>query len=230
MARYLLGLDIGSATIKAALVDIESEKAVVRSQWPKTEMGFFSLAPGFAEQNPDDWWECIRKSIGILLTDYPDMADEIAAIGISYQMHGLVALDGEMNLLRPAIIWCDSRAVAIGDKALEDLGKRFCLNHFLNSPGNFTASKLRWVKENEPDLFAKIHKIMLPGDYIALRMTGELCTTRSGLSEGILWDYQDEGIAKRILSHYEIPQTMLPKIRDNFSLQGKLTQIGRAHV
>jgi xylulokinase len=225
MPRYLLGFDVGSSTIKAALIDIGSEKAVARSQWPEKDMGFVSIAAGFAEQNPDDWWNCIRKCTGILLQQNPQMSDEIAAIGISYQMHGLVALDSSMNLLRPAVIWCDSRAVEIGERALEDLGKRYCLNHFLNSPGNFTASKLRWVKENEPDIFDKIHTIMLPGDYVAFRMTGELYTTRSGLSEGILWDFQEGGIARRILSHYEIPQSMIPKIKDNFSRQGKLTKL-----
>ena len=93
--------------------------------------------------------------------------EDILAIGISYQMHGLVCVDKQQNVLRPSIIWCDSRAVPYGDKAFRDLGEERCLQSLLNSPGNFTASKLAWVKENEPDLFDKIDKIMLPGDYLA---------------------------------------------------------------
>lgn len=224
MKKYLLGFDFGSSYINAALVDIESGQVAARSQWPETEMTFFSLAPGFSEQNPDDWWEGAKRAFAMIKKNVPDSDNNIAAVGISYQMHGLVTIDEAGEVLRPAIIWCDSRSVAIGEKALNDIGKRFCLNHFLNSPGNFTASRVRWIKENEPEIFSRIHKILLPGDYMAYRMTGELKTTNAGLSEAILYDYIEDGLSKRMLSYFEIPNTMIPEVADCFSIQGYITK------
>ena len=198
-------------------------KCVASAQYPKTEMGFVSARPGMAEQNPDDWWECMKKASGLLKKQVPDKMKDTCAIGISAQMHGLVVVGKDMRPLRFAIIWNDSRAVAIGDKALDDLGKRYCLNHFLNSPGNFTATRLKWVKDNESDLFPEIYKMMLPADYIAMKMTGEIYTTASALSEGILWDYIDDAPAKRIMEYFGFSDAILPKLTGNFSFQGGLT-------
>jgi xylulokinase len=223
MKKYLLGYDFGSSYINAALVEIESGRVAARAQWPETEMTFFSLAPGFAEQNPDDWWEGAKRTLSMLKKSVSDAENNIAAVGISYQMHGLVVVDREGTALRPAIIWCDSRSVPLGEKALNDIGKRFCLNHFLNSPGNFPGTRLRWLKENEPDLFSKVYKMLLPGDYIACRMTGEFKTTNSGLSESILYDYIEDGLSKRLLSYFEIPSDMIPEVVDSFSVQGCIT-------
>ncbi|MGL4369397.1 MAG: xylulokinase, partial [Spirochaetota bacterium] len=178
---------------------------------------------GFAEQNPEDWWQCIKKCAASLKKQLPAAMKDIAAIGVSAQMHALVAVDREGKPLRPAIIWNDSRAVPIGDKALDDLGKRYCLNHFLNSPGNFTATRLKWVKDNEPDVFNRIFKIMLPADYLIMKMTGEMRTTASALSEGILWDYIDDEPAKRIMEYFGFPEHFIPQIVPNFSIQGEIT-------
>jgi xylulokinase len=219
---YLLGYDIGSSSVKAALVDAATRKTLATAQHPEREMKILAPHPDWAEQDPADWWEAACAATKKLLEKIRVAPGDIAAIGISYQMHGLVVVDKNGEVLRPAIIWCDSRAVGIGNEAFKSLGEKFCLEHYLNSPGNFTASKLRWVRENEPDIFSKIDKIMLPGDYLAYRMTGEICTTATGLSEGILWDFKEKAIAKRLLEHYEIPPKMLPDVAPGFSKQGKL--------
>jgi xylulokinase len=223
MRRYLLGLDIGSSSVKVSLVDAETGGAVASAHAPEVEMTILAPEPGFAEQHPDSWWLELGHALSILRGRHPFAASEVVAIGISYQMHGLVALDHSGHPLRTSIIWCDSRAVGIGNDAFIRLGEKFCLSRYLNSPGNFTASKLKWVKEHEPGLFARIHRVMLPGDYIAYRLTGEMNTTVSGLSEGILWDYLQGDIAHDLLDHYEIEAGLLPGLVPQFGHQGTIT-------
>ncbi|MBO5499476.1 MAG: carbohydrate kinase [Bacteroidales bacterium] len=220
---YLLGYDIGSSSVKASLVDAQSGKCVASAFYPKTEAAIIAVKPGWAEQEPSSWWENLKLATADILGASGADPKDIKAIGISYQMHGLVCVDKDMNVLRPSIIWCDSRAVPYGQKAFDALGQERCLSHLLNSPGNFTASKLAWVKENEPELYAKIHKIMLPGDYIALKLTGEVCTTVSGLSEGILWDFAEDAPAQMLLDHYGIDRALLPDMKPTFSEQGRVT-------
>ena len=220
---YLLGYDIGSSSVKASIVEAESGKCVASTFFPKSEAPIMSKQTGWAEQNPEDWWQYLKSATAeVLSTSRIDAAD-IRAIGISYQMHGLVCVDNNQNVVRPSIIWCDSRAVPFGEKAFRELGEEFCLEHMLNSPGNFTAMKLAWVKENEPDTFAKIHKFMLPGDYIAMRLSGEICTTTSGLSEGILWDFKSNNIAKHLLNHFGIDEDLVANIRPTFAEQGRVS-------
>ena len=221
-SMLLLGYDIGSSSVKAAIIDGESGKSLASSFYPKKELSMKALHPGWAEQNPETWWECIKEVTKEILGDSDINPSNIGAIGISYQMHGLVMVDKDQNVLRDSIIWCDSRAVGIGNKAFKEIGEATCLAHFLNSPGNFTASKLKWVKENEPDVFERVHKIMLPGDYIAMKLTGEISTTISGLSEGILWDFQENSAANLLLDHYGFDSSVLPELVRTFSNQGKL--------
>ncbi len=221
---YLLGYDIGSSSIKAALVDAKSGKTKGVVQYPEKEMEIIAKEAGWAEQNPETWWEYTCMATQKLLRETGVSSNEIQSIGISYQMHGLVLVDENQEALRPSIIWCDSRAVEIGNTAFDSIGHEKSLAHHLNSPGNFTASKLKWVKENEPELFQKAHKIMLPGDYIAMKLTGETCTTISGLSEGILWDFKENEVAKLVLEEYGLKEELIPKIRSTFSIQGKTTQ------
>jgi xylulokinase len=222
MNPFLLGLDIGSSSIKACVVDAETGKTLASAQSPAEEMPMLATQPGWAEQDPELWWTHLTISIKACLQKAKITGDQIETIGISYQMHGLVAVDKEQKPLRPSIIWCDSRAVKIGEKAMRDLGEKYCLEHFLNSPGNFTASKLKWVKENEPAIFSKIHKIMLPGDYIAMRLTGEIVTTDTGLSEGIFWDYTTKSVSEKLLEYYGFDKSIIPVIRPVFSNQGEL--------
>ena len=174
---YVLGYDIGSSSVKASLVNVESGKCAASAFFPKTEAPILAVKQGWAEQDPQSWWDNLKLATQAVLTASGAKAEEIKAIGISYQMHGLVCVDKNQQVLRPSIIWCDSRAVPYGQKAFQTLGEAQCLSHLLNSPGNFTASKLAWVKENEPEVYERIYKVMLPGDYIAMRLTGEICTT-----------------------------------------------------
>lgn len=227
---YLLGYDIGSSSVKASLVDADSGKCVASAFFPKTEAAIISVKPGWAEQNPSDWWGNLKLSTAAVLKESAIDAADIGAIGISYQMHGLVCVDKDQQVLRPAIIWCDSRAVPFGAKAFKDLGEEKCLSHLLNSPGNFTASKLEWVKENEPGIFSKIYKMMLPGDYIAMKLSGEICTTVSGLSEGMFWDFKNNCVADFLLDYYGIDKSLIPDIRPTFSEQGRVSAAAAAEL
>ena len=220
---YLLGYDIGSSSVKACIVEAETGKCVASTFFPKSEAPIISKQSGWAEQNPEDWWQYMKSATAeVLATSHIDSAD-IRAIGISYQMHGLVCVDSDQQVVRPAIIWCDSRAVPYGEKAFRELGEEFCLEHMLNSPGNFTAMKLAWVKEHEPENYARIHKFMLPGDYIAMRLSGNICTTASGLSEGILWDFKNDGIATDLLNHFGIDSSLVADIMPTFAEQGRVS-------
>lgn len=227
---YLLGYDIGSSSVKASLVDAQTGKCVSSAFYPKTEAAIIAVKPGWAEQEPSSWWENLKLATADVLASSGADSSDIKAIGISYQMHGLVCVDKEGNVLRPSIIWCDSRAVPYGQKAFDVIGHERCLSHLLNSPGNFTASKLAWVKENEPELYSKIHKIMLPGDYIAMKLTGEICTTVSGLSEGMLWDFAENAPAQILLDHYGIDRSLIADIKPTFSEQGRVTAAAAAEL
>ncbi|GAA4437724.1 FGGY-family carbohydrate kinase [Ravibacter arvi] len=221
---YLIGFDLGSSSVKASLLNAETGETVASAYYPKTEMRIEAPEAGFAEQHPELWWEnACRASQEAISVSGVDRRD-VKAVGISYQMHGLVVVDRQMNVLRPSIIWCDSRAVEIGNRALKDLGDQEVLKRLLNSPGNFTASKLAWVKANEPGIYAEVDKFMLPGDYLAARMTGEVVTTPSGLSEGVLWDFVADAPASMLLDHYGFDHSLLPRIVPTFSEQGFLTR------
>lgn len=227
---YTLGVDVGSSSVKASLVNVETGKCVATTFFPKTEAKIIAVNPGWAEQDPESWWENLKLSVQTIMKESGANPAEVKAIGISYQMHGLVCVDKHKNVLRPSIIWCDSRAVPYGDKAFKTLGAEKCLSHLLNSPGNFTASKLAWVKENEPAIYEKIYKIMLPGDYIAMKMTDEICTTVSGLSEGMMWDFKENKLATFLLDYYGIDQSFIPEIKPTFSDQGHLSAKAAAEL
>ena len=192
---YLLGIDVGSSSIKATLLDGANGAVLATKSSPEIELEIIAKKAGWAEQHPHVWWDNVKLAVGSIVQRAGVDPDDIGAIGISYQMHGLVVVDKYQKVLIPSIIWCDSRAVETGNRALNELGPDVCLTRLLNSPGNFTASKLNWLRENEPDIFSRVHKAMLPGDYIAMKMTGDIRTTPSGLSEMILWDYTREGVA-----------------------------------
>lgn len=223
---YYLGLDIGSSSIKAALVEVKTGKSIGVLQEPEDEMGMYAEINGWAEQNPNDWWLHVCNAIKKLKNKYQVSSKHIKGIGISYQMHGLVLVDKEGNLLRRSIIWCDSRAVDIGIKAFEEIGKEKCATNLLNSPANFTASKLKWVKDNEPETYAKVHKFMLPGDYIAYKFSNIINTTISGLSEGIFWDFKNNSIADFLLEHYGIDKELVPDIVETFGIQSVVNEKG----
>ena len=221
---YLLGYDIGSSSIKAALLDPETGKPVASATSPKTELEIHAPKPGWAEQDPGVWWQHVMSATAELAESGKVDLRDVEAIGISYQMHGLVIVDKDYKVLRPSIIWCDSRAVEIGERAFADIGKDICLGSMLNSPGNFTASKLKWVKENEPDIYRRTYKAMLPGDYIAMMLTGDIKTTASGLSEGILWDFKKQNVADEVLDYFGISMDIIPDVVPTFAPQGSVTK------
>jgi xylulokinase len=219
---YLLGFDIGSSSVKVSLINGEDGQLSASSYYPKEEMQIMAHKAGWAEQEPELWWENLKMALADVLKQSDVNPENINSIGISYQMHGLVMVDRNQQVIRPSIIWCDSRAAGIGDQAFRQLGAERCLTSLLNSPGNFTASKLKWVKDNEPELFERVYKIMLPGDYIAMKLSGEIQTTVSGLSEGIMWDFQKNNLSEMLFENYGFSKDIIPGIVPTFSVQAHL--------
>jgi xylulokinase len=220
---YLLGFDIGSSSLKAALVNVDTNQTVAIESFPDTEMDILARRAGWAEQSPEVWWQNLCTLTKRILAKAQVKSDDIHAIGIGYQMHGLIVVDENNQVLRPAIIWCDCRAIEIGKEAYSVLGEEVCRSTLYNSPGNFTASKLKWIKDNEPDVYRRIHKIMLPGDYIAMRLMGQVTTTLCGLSEGIFWDFKANKVSDAVLKYFGFDASLLPQVVPVFGNQGKLT-------
>ncbi len=221
--KTLIGLDIGSSSIKASLINAENGELIASASSPETEMNIDVPKPDWAEQDPNSWWEHGKRAIAAIRKKEAGAVERVAAVGITYQMHGLVIVDKQGQVLRPSIIWCDSRAVKQGERAFQEIGSDLCLKKLLNSPGNFTASKLAWVKENEPGVYKQVYKYMLPGDYIAYRLTDRISTTPSGLSEGIFWDVEEEGPARFLLDYFGFDGEVIPEILPTFSSQGEVT-------
>ncbi len=219
----ILGIDLGSSSVKASILDGETGECIASTFEPATEMPITAVRQGWAEQDPEMWWEYLKLAVRSCALQAGKKAAGIGAVGISYQMHGLVTIGRDMKPLRQSIIWCDSRSVEYGNRAFADLGKEYCLTQLLNSPSNFTASKLAWVKEHEPDIYRSIYKIMLPGDYVAMRMTGEILTSQTGLSEGIFWNFSKEAVSDKLLDYYGFSKELLPDAVSSFSIQGHIT-------
>ena len=228
--RYLLGLDVGSSSVKASLVNADSGACVASAFYPEKEAPIKAVKAGWAEQDPQMWWDNAKLSLQKVMSDASVKGEDVKAIGISYQMHGLVCVDKDMSVLRPSIIWCDSRAVPYGEKALESIGRDVCLSRLLNSPGNFTAAKLAWVKENEPDVYERIYKIMLPGDYIAMKLSGVINTTISGLSEGMFWDFKNKEVAGFLLDYFGFDKSLIADIVPTFSVQSEVCAAAAAEL
>jgi xylulokinase len=219
---YLLGIDVGTSSIKVAVVNVHTQKSVATVQYPEEETNIKAIKQGWAEQAPMDWWHNVQQAI--LKINALNLFDpkDVKAIGIAYQMHGLVVVDQNQDVLRDSIIWCDSRAVELGENAFEAIGREQSLASLLNSPGNFTASKLAWVKENEPEIYEKIDKVMLPGDFIAMKLTGEITTSISALSEGVFWDFKKDEISSAVMHHYGFNESLIPTVKPLFSEHGHL--------
>ncbi len=218
----LLGIDVGTSSIKVSVVDAQSAQCIASAQYPETETEIKSLQPGWAEQSPDRWWQDVKSAIKKVQAQQRFNPHDIGAIGIAYQMHGLVVVDKEQQVLRDSIIWCDSRAVPYGDKAAQSIGEQKVLSHLLNSPGNFTAAKLAWVKEKEPQVYQRIDKIMLPGDFIAMKLTGEVTTSISALSEGIFWDFKEDGLSEDVMQYFQFDPFLIPPVQPVFAGHGNL--------
>jgi xylulokinase len=219
---FLLGIDLGTSSIKASVIDAANGNIIASAQYPETEMNVVATQPGWAEQAPEEWWDYVQQAILKVHAQKKYDPSQIKAIGISYQMHGLVLVDKDQNVLRNSIIWCDSRAVEMGNDAFNTIGHEKCLSHLLNSPGNFTASKLAWVKKNEPGIYGRIDKIMLPGDFIAMKLTGEITTSIAALSEGIFWDFKEQQLSEDVFKYYGLNKTVIPVIKDVFTVHGTI--------
>lgn len=219
----LLGIDIGTSSIKVSIVDAQTQNCVATAQYPDIETGITSHQKGWAEQSPDMWWENVQQAILKANATKKYNPADIKAIGIAYQMHGLVCVDKQQRVLRDSIIWCDSRAVEIGNRAFDTIGHERSLKHLLNSPGNFTAAKLAWVKENEPATFALIDKIMLPGDFIAMKLTGDITTSVAALSEGVFWDFKEQQLSKDVFNYFGFDQSIIPEIKEVFTTHGNIS-------
>lgn len=228
--QYLLGFDVGSSSVKASLVDAETGQMAATAFFPEKEAPIKAVKAGWAEQDPEMWWMNAKLSLKKIMADAGATGEDIKAIGISYQMHGLVCVDKNHNALRDSIIWCDSRAVPYGERAFNDLGSEKCLGRLLNSPGNFTAAKLAWVKENEPEVFDKIYKVMLPGDYIAMKLSGEINTTISGLSEGMMWDFKEKRPAKFLFDYFGFSEDVIAPIVPTFAVQSEVSAAAAAET
>ena len=221
--QYLLGFDVGSSSVKASLVDIDNGQCAASAFYPETEAPIKAINSGWAEQYPEMWWHNAKLALKKIMAETGCNGEDIQGIGISYQMHGLVCVDKDLKPLRDSIIWCDSRAVPYGEKAFNKLGADYCLSHLLNSPGNFTAAKLAWVREKEPQLFEQIYKIMLPGDYLAMKLSGKANTTISGLSEGIFWDFKERKVSEPLLNTFGINKDMIADIVPKFGIQSNVS-------
>lgn len=219
----LLGIDVGTSSVKVSVVDGHTQQVVVSAQYPDTEAPILSVRAGWAEQEPESWWEATQQAFQRAKASGKFNAQDIAAIGIAYQMHGLVMVDADQRVLRPSIIWCDSRAVEIGEQAFRVIGEENCLAHLLNSPGNFTAAKLAWVMENEPAVYEQAAQIMLPGDYLSMRLTGSTTTSNSALSEGIFWDFQANSLSEDIMEYFGFDHSIIPTIRPVFGTHGTVS-------
>ena len=220
----LLGIDLGTSSVKVSVLDAGNGNVLASAQYPETEAAIISHHPGWAEQSPNQWWHDVKAAILKLHATGAYKPSDIGAIGIAYQMHGLVLVDSHQNVIRDSIIWCDNRAVALGEKAFEQMGNEYCLTHLLNSPGNFTASKLAWVKQNEPEHYAQIHKMMLPGDFIAMKLTGEITTTIAALSEGMFWDFKNNCLSNEVMDYYGLDAQHIPAIKNVFDTHGYVTE------
>jgi xylulokinase len=220
----LLGIDLGTSSVKVSVIDASNGKVMATAQHPEIEAAIISHQPGWAEQSPNQWWHDVKAAILKLHATGAYKPSDIGAIGIAYQMHGLVLVDSNQNVIRDSIIWCDNRAVALGEKAFETIGHNYCLTHLLNSPGNFTASKLAWVKQNEPEHYTQIHKMMLPGDFIAMKLTGEITTTIAALSEGMFWDFKNNCLSNEVMDYYGLDAQHIPAIKNVFDTHGYVTE------
>ena len=220
MARQsILGIDIGTSGCKSLLID-EGGRVVARAL---KEYHLSIPKPGWSEQNPEDWWRAAKITIKQLLKGLRSAGD-IKAIGLSGQMHGLVALDKDSRVLRPSILWNDQRTEKQCQEIHDKVGGVDSLLRFTNNrmlPG-YTGGKILWVRENEPHLYEKIRKILNPKDYIRFRLTGELATEVSDASGTGLFNVSERGWSYPLLEILDIPKDWLPRCYESSEVSGRV--------
>ena len=212
-----IGIDLGTSAVKLLLMDGEGAiQNIVSKEYP---LEF--PQPGWSQQNPEDWGKAVLEGIPELLAGFD--ARQVAGIGAGGQMHGLVVLDKEDRVIRPAILWNDGRTAKEVEYLNGEVGKEKLSALTANIAfAGFTAPKLLWMRENEPDLFEKIAKIMLPKDYINYILTGVHCTDYSDASGMLLLDVAHKSWSKEMLELCHITESQMPKLFESYEAVGTL--------
>ncbi len=213
---YYIGVDLGTSAVKVLLLSEQGIEKVCTKEYP-----CFSPEESFSEQNPYDWYDKSMAALKELLQETDK--EQIKSISFSGQMHGLVLLDEKDESIRPAILWNDGRSVKEVEYLNKTIGKEFLLEHTANIAfAGFTAPKLLWVKEHEQENFARIHKIMLPKDYLAYRLSGEFCTDVSDASGTLYFDVKNKCWSKAMLELLGVNEKQLPKVLESREVAGNL--------
>ncbi|URZ18007.1 xylulokinase [Clostridium felsineum] len=216
-----LGIDLGTSSVKLVVMNEEGEITTSVSE----EYGISYPKPGFAEQNPDDWWKGTKIGINKLINEKGINLLDIAGISFSGQMHGLVALDENGKVLIPAILWCDQRT----GKQCDYLNKEFGQDKLSKYTGNmaltgFTLPKVLWVKENKPEIYKKIAHIMLPKDYISYKLTGKFASDVSDASGTLMFDVENRKWSEDIMKLLNIKEEVLPKVYESYEVIGNVSE------
>lgn len=222
---YYIGVDLGTSAVKLLLMEADgSIKNIVSKEYP---LSFPN--PGWSEQSPDDWWNAVVEGIKELTNGFE--ASQVAGISFGGQMHGLVILDQDDNVIRPAILWNDGRTTKETNYLNDVIGKDKLSQYTANIAfAGFTAPKILWVKENEPENFAKIAKIMLPKDYIAYKMTGVHSCDYSDASGMLLMDVKNKCWSKEMMEICSVKEEQLPKLFESYEITGALTDAAAAEL
>ena len=219
---FFLGLDTGTSGTKALVIDETGALAASDTQ----EYGLSTPHPQWAEQDPEMWWQAAQKAIAAVLQKANLSGDDITGVGLTGQMHGSVFLNKKQNVLRPALLWCDSRTGAECDEITRKIGGREKLFAVIGQPilASFTAPKIVWVKNHEPQIYEKIAHVLLPKDFIRLRLTGEFAAEVSDASGTSLLDVRKRDWSQPMLDALQIPREWLPKVYESPEVTGIISE------
>ena len=221
MTRYVIGIDVGTGGTRAVLVD---EKGAVLASATHEHLPFASPQNGWAEQDPHDWWNACKQALGKLLEESAVQKTEIAAIGLTGQMHGAVLLDENDEVLRHALIWCDQRTQEECDELDKTVGTKR-LVELTSNPAltNFTLTKLMWVRTHEPEIWKRFRSFLLPKDYIRLQLTGVRATDVSDASGTLLLDVANRRWSQEMLKATRLDARCLPQLFESQQVVGTIT-------
>lgn len=219
--KYLIGLDIGTSGAKCIIAD--NEGAVVASS--TQEYPLYTPKPGWAEQNPQDWWDAVVRGLKIILPESGINSEDIAGVSFSGQMHGLVALDKNNNVIRPAILWCDQRTQVQCDWITEKAGGLQGLLSYTNNRmlTGYTGGKILWLRDEEPDNFAKMKLFVCPKDYIRFKLTGKLGTDVSDASGTGFYDTKNRCWSDELIAIANLDKAIFPNAMESTDLVGTVT-------
>mgnify|MGYP002514037786 CR=1 FL=1 len=214
---FYIGVDLGTSAVKLLLMEGNGKIAnIVSKEYP-----LYFPQPGWSEQKPEDWWEAVKTGLKELTEDFDK--SQVAGISFGGQMHGLVILDKDDNVIRPAILWNDGRTQEETDYLNNEIGKSTLSGYTANIAfTGFTAPKILWVKNKEPENFARIEKIMLPKDYIAYKLSGSFCTDVSDASGMLVFDVKNKCWSKEMLDICGIREEQMAKIYESYEAVGTL--------